>query len=248
MAKLKAELSAQNQINARLTESNVVVSQQLATIEEKYKSKFAIIVSPERRVYWFCYCPSAGFLLEHSKSLNEVQQSENILNSVKFRLVDVLQSRNDLEKQLNQTKVQLQEHVDRESVFLAKIQEVLQLADAAMMERSTAEQREMDTRDECEHLATTIGQVMEEAADACERSVQNWQKQYAQRIKQFRDQINNLTTTNSTLTSKIYAIESRSTVLEGNLKTVLQINATLDAELQIASKTIVIRISDKRNL
>lgn len=146
-----------------------------------------------------------------------------------------MQNRNDLEKQLNQTKVQLQEHADRESVFLTKIQEVLQLADAAMVERSTAEQRELDTRDECEHLATTIGQVMDEAANACERSIQKWQKQYEQRIKQFRDQINNLTTVNSTLTS-------RGTVLEGNLKTVLQINATLDSELQIASKTIVIRI------
>lgn len=155
--------------------------------------------------------------------------------------MDVLQNRNDLEKQLNQTKMQLQDHVDRETVFLSKIQEVLQLADAALTERGTAEQRELDSRDECEHLATTIGQVMEEAANACERSIQKWQKQYEQQIKQFRDQNNNLTTTNTTLVNKLYTVESRGTALEGNLKTVLQINATLDSELQIASKTIVIR-------
>lgn len=158
-----------------------------------------------------------------------------------------MQQRNDLEKQLSHTKVQLQEYIDRESMFFTKIQEVLQLADVAMMERSTAERRELDTRDECEHLATTIGQVMEEAATACERSIHNWQKQYEQRIKQFRDQINKLTALNSTLTSKLYAVESRGTVLEGNLKSILQINATLDSELQIASKTIVIRILNERN-
>lgn len=150
-----------------------------------------------------------------------------------------MQQRNDLEKKLNHTKVLLQEQVDRESVSLLKIQEVLQLADSAITERSTAEQRELDTRDECEHLASTIGQVMEEAASACEQSINKWQKQYEKRIKQFRDQISDLTTTNTDLMKKLSAMSNRDVVLEGNMKTVLQINATLDAELQIASKTIV---------
>lgn len=58
----------------------------------------------------------------------------------------MLRHRNDLERKLNKSNTALAEQIDRETKALAKIQEVLGLAEAATEERNAAIEREKETK------------------------------------------------------------------------------------------------------
>lgn len=58
----------------------------------------------------------------------------------------MLRHRNELERKLNKSNTALAEQIDRETKALAKIQEVLGLAEAATEERNAAIEREKETK------------------------------------------------------------------------------------------------------
>lgn len=86
------------------------------------------------------------FLSEQSTSIGKVQQTENTLNSAKSHIIEIMRQRSDLEKRLIKSNTALKEHMDRETVALNKIQEVLILADAAIAEKNEALEREQETK------------------------------------------------------------------------------------------------------
>ena len=54
----------------------------------------------------------------------------------------------ELEKKLKKSNLYLKEHMSRETVALNKIQEVLEIAEAAINEKNKALQREKETKGE----------------------------------------------------------------------------------------------------
>lgn len=78
--------------------------------------------------------------------MEEVQQSEISLNSAKTHIAGMLKNRNELEKRLARTKATLDEHMVLEKMSLNKIQEMLQIVEVAMSEKSAAIQREQEIK------------------------------------------------------------------------------------------------------
>lgn len=86
------------------------------------------------------------FLLEHAESSKRVVATETSLNSAKSHITEMLRHRGELERKLNRSNTALAEQIDRETRALAKIQEVLGLAEAATAERNAAIEREKETK------------------------------------------------------------------------------------------------------
>lgn len=88
----------------------------------------------------------ADFLAEHAESAKRVVATESSLNSAKSHISEMLRHRGDLERKLSKSNAALAEQIDRETKALAKIQEVLGLAEAATAERNAAIEREKETK------------------------------------------------------------------------------------------------------
>lgn len=88
-----------------------------------------------------------------------------------------------LEKVLENAKCLVNDRLNREKMALEKVQEALTIAECAIVEKEDALNREKAIREECNQLATTIGQVMEDAAQKVERNVNDIKKQYERQIK-----------------------------------------------------------------
>lgn len=83
---------------------------------------------------------------EQSQSLEHIQKTESTLNNAKSQIVDIMRERRNLEERLKFSTTTLREHMNRETDALAKVQEVLQIADVAIAEKNSALLREKEIR------------------------------------------------------------------------------------------------------
>lgn len=88
-------------------------------------------------------------------------------------------------------------------------------------------------------MASTIGQVMEDAAIKCEENMRDWQRNYETRIECLEERIGRQIDDGSQLMQQIDLAQKRVRLLETELTKTLQSNQRLDSELQIACRTIV---------
>lgn len=110
------------------------------------------------------------------------------MDHLKKKLTIMMCSNQDLEKSLATAKQVIGERFVREKEALEKVQEALQIAERAIAEKDDALSREVIIREECDHLATTIGQVMEEAAVKVENDIENLKLQYSEELEQIKQE------------------------------------------------------------
>lgn len=122
------------------------------------------------------------YLAEQTENCQRSKLNETSLHTAKAHIAEITRQRDDLERRLTQTNAALRQHLDRETQALQKVQEVLQVADAAIAEKEAAQKRALEVRDECDHLATTIGQVMQEASTRCEQDMAERQARNAETV------------------------------------------------------------------
>ena len=108
---------------------------------------------------------------------------EQINSNLKQKLQEVLHTNSELELSTTLAKGMIDERFVREKNALEKLQEALLIAETAVAEKEEAIKREMIIKEECETLATTIGQVMEEAARKVEKNVETLRAQYEEKEK-----------------------------------------------------------------
>lgn len=130
-----------------------------------------------------------AFLVEQATHSTRTKNTESTLHTAKAHIAEVMRQRADLERRLATTNAALAEHMARETRALEKVQEVLQVAETAIAEKNAAQQRELEIKEECDHLASTIGQVMQEATAKCELDVQTRQARYAETIRTLENHI-----------------------------------------------------------
>lgn len=116
-------------------------------------------------------------------SIEKFQKSEQSFNTAKGYIEKIMHNRNELEKRLITSNTYLREHMERETKALNKIQEVLLVAETAINEKNAAIQREKDIKEECDHLASIIGQIMEDAAKKVELDMDERHRLYVGKIK-----------------------------------------------------------------
>lgn len=178
-------------------------------------------------------------MTEHESSLQNLKISEQSLSSTQKKLNEIMKVRNELEKSLQHCNISAQENISRDTEALQKVQDALLIAETALLEKNEALSRERSIKEECDLLATTIGQVMEEAALRVERDMEQLKTQYNNRIVNLNTIIENLKSSLEAQKRETQLIETRSKNLEEQLKATIQANSQLDSELHIASQTIV---------
>lgn len=79
----------------------------------------------------------------------------------------------------------IEERYEREKCALQKVQEALSIAEAAVVDKEDAQKRERVVKEECDNLASTIGQVMDEAAKKVETDMDALRKRFSEKENKF---------------------------------------------------------------
>ncbi|XP_058118310.1 sodium channel and clathrin linker 1-like [Anopheles ziemanni] len=171
-----------------------------------------------------------------AKAIEDLRRSESQLRS---ELEGTMREKAELEELLDAANALAKQHMNREHVALAKVQEALQLADTAIEEKNCVVRRERDARDECDFLASTIGQVMEEAARKVEHELAGLRSGYEARIGEIERALELTRSALEAQSQRAARAETAARTVEDKFRALLKTNQNLDTDLRAASKMIV---------
>nr|XP_019554086.2 trichohyalin [Aedes albopictus] len=181
----------------------------------------------------------AALQTEHQKLQATVEERHSTESRLGTDLERAMREKAELEVLLDQANALARQHMSRENQALIKVQEALQIADTAIEEKNTVAARERGVRQECDFLATTIGQVMEQAAQKVEQEMNALRVGYENRISALERQLEQLKSSLEQQRDKTSQSESRARALEDKFKGLIVTNQNLDADLHAASKLII---------
>ncbi|XP_061387694.1 centrosomal protein of 83 kDa-like [Musca vetustissima] len=170
----------------------------------------------------------------HSKFDDSVEQ----VHKLQKQLTEYTQQNKELEKSLKAAKLSIEDRFKREQIALQKVQDALAIAEGAVADKEEALKREKIVKEECDNIASTIGQVMDEAARKVDKDMEEIRKKYLEKERQLikektkmREEILNQT--------KLYQIlNNRCNRFEQNYKDALKDNERLTKQLELVAKTI----------
>lgn len=115
----------------------------------------------------------------------QIQNTSNnsVVEKLQSQLSEQTNQRNEFEKSLNLSKRVIEERFEREKNALQKVQEALAIAETAVADKEEAQKREQVVKEECDNLASTIGQVMDEAARKVEQDMEALKKKFSEKEK-----------------------------------------------------------------
>lgn len=184
-------------------------------------------------------CVAAALQSEHQTLQAKVEERSSTESRLNTNLEQAMREKAELEELLDQANALARQHMSRENQALIKVQEALQIADTAIEEKNSLTARERGVREECDFLASTIGQVMEQAARKVEQEMNALRVGYEDRINALERQLEQLKDSVEQQRDKTRQSESRARSLEDKFKGLIVTNQNLDADLHAASKLIV---------
>ncbi|XP_050069884.1 sodium channel and clathrin linker 1-like [Anopheles maculipalpis] len=170
-----------------------------------------------------------------TKAIDELRTSECQLRSDLDR---TMRDKSELETLLDTAATLAKQHMSRENLALAKVQEALQIADSAIEEKNCVVRREQDAREQCDFLASTIGQVMEEAARKVEHELGGLRSGYERQIGELERALDQTRSALKIQAQRTTQAETRARTVEEKFRTLLKTNQNLDTDLRAASKMI----------
>ncbi|XP_017475879.1 PREDICTED: M protein, serotype 5 isoform X1 [Rhagoletis zephyria] len=117
-------------------------------------------------------------LEENQRSLGSADNSGTI-EKLKTKLNESTRQTKELQLSLQLAKSAIEERYEREKCALQKVQEALSIAEAAVADKEDAQKREQVVKEECDNLASTIGQVMDEAAKKVEKDMEDLRRKFS---------------------------------------------------------------------
>uniref|UniRef100_A0A1A9WPG3 Uncharacterized protein n=1 Tax=Glossina brevipalpis TaxID=37001 RepID=A0A1A9WPG3_9MUSC len=122
-------------------------------------------------------------LEEKEKQLAKMPEILETLAKLQDQLQQTTKHNIVLQNSLKQTKTLVEERFKREQSALQKVQESLALAESAVAEKDNALRREKIVKEECDNIALTIGQIMDEAAHKVDKDMETMRKKHADKEK-----------------------------------------------------------------
>uniref|UniRef100_A0A182W1C5 Uncharacterized protein n=1 Tax=Anopheles minimus TaxID=112268 RepID=A0A182W1C5_9DIPT len=171
-----------------------------------------------------------------TKAIDELRTTECQLRT---NLDRTMRDKSELETLLDTAAALAKQHMSRENLALAKVQEALQLADSAIEEKNCVVRRAQDAREECDFLASTIGQVMEEAARKVEHELGGLRSGYERQIGELERALDQTRHALEVQTQRTGQAETRARTVEEKFRALLKSNQNLDTDLRAASKMII---------
>uniref|UniRef100_W8BGP0 Uncharacterized protein n=1 Tax=Ceratitis capitata TaxID=7213 RepID=W8BGP0_CERCA len=123
-------------------------------------------------------------LEEKQSCMNNTNATETI-ERLRAKLNESVQQTKELQLSLKMAKNAIEERYEREKCALQKVQEALSIAEAAVVDKEDAQKRERVVKEECDNLASTIGQVMDEAAKKVETDMDALRKRFSEKENKF---------------------------------------------------------------
>lgn len=115
--------------------------------------------------------------------LRKLPESNDTISKLKEQLQEMNKVNQELQKSLSHSKVSLEDRFKREQDALQKVQEALSIAEAAVADKDEVLKREKVLKEECDNIASTIGQVMDEAARRVEQDMESIRNKYHEKEK-----------------------------------------------------------------
>uniref|UniRef100_A0A182JQK8 Uncharacterized protein n=1 Tax=Anopheles christyi TaxID=43041 RepID=A0A182JQK8_9DIPT len=171
-----------------------------------------------------------------TKAIDELRTGECQLRT---ELERTMRDKSELETLLDTAAALARQHMSRENLALAKVQEALHIADSAIEEKNCVVRREQDAREECDFLASTIGQVMEEAARKVEHELGGLRSGYERRIGELERALDQARSALEIQIQRMNQAETRARTVEEKFRALLKANQNLDTDLRAASKMII---------
>ncbi|XP_062541499.1 trichohyalin-like [Armigeres subalbatus] len=214
---LRTKLAERTEENKRLQVASAAEQERLRTVERDF----------------------SALQSEHQTLQAKVEERSSTESRLNTNLEQAMREKAELEELLDQANALARQHMSRENQALIKVQEALQIADTAIEEKNSLTARERGVREECDFLASTIGQVMEQAARKVEQEMNALRVGYEDRINALERQLEQLKDSVEQQRDKTRQSESRARSLEDKFKGLIVTNQNLDADLHAASKLII---------
>uniref|UniRef100_A0A1B0BUK9 Uncharacterized protein n=1 Tax=Glossina palpalis gambiensis TaxID=67801 RepID=A0A1B0BUK9_9MUSC len=177
-------------------------------------------------------------LEEKDKQLEKMPQTLESLNKLQDQLKEITKHNNDLQSALKQSKIAIEERFNREQNALQKVQEALAIAEAAVVDKDDALKRERILKEECDNIASTIGQVMDEAARKVEKDMETMRRKYVEKEKVLLAEKNKLLEEIQNQKKFNQILDTRCNRFEQKYKETMKDNDHLSQQLELAAKTL----------
>lgn len=134
----------------------------------------------------------------------------------------------------------IEERLKREQSALQKVQEALNIAEAAVADKEEALKRERVVKEECDNIASTIGQVMEEAARKVEKDMEAIKNKYIEKEKALNDEKLKLAGEIQNQKKFIQILDTRCNRFQQKYRDAMENNANLTQQIEQTAKDLVI--------
>lgn len=134
----------------------------------------------------------------------------------------------------------IEERLKREQSALQKVQEALNIAEAAVADKEEALKRERVVKEECDNIASTIGQVMEEAARKVEKDMEAIKNKYIEKEKALNDEKLKLAGEIQNQKKFIQILDTRCNRFQQKYRDEMENNANLTQQIEQTAKDLVI--------
>lgn len=146
----------------------------------------------------------------------------------------------DLQKSLKVSHQAIEDRSKREQSALQKVQEALAIAEAAVADKEEALKRERLVKEECDNIASTIGQVMDEAARKVEKDMEAIKNKYIDKEKSLLEEKQRLAEEIQNQKKFNQILDTRCNRFEQKYKDAIKNNEELKNKLHSTAKALVI--------
>ncbi|XP_020817631.1 trichohyalin isoform X2 [Drosophila serrata] len=173
------------------------------------------------------------------KEIRTKAETIKVLHDHRQRDVSSLQHQlKECELSLKNTRHLLDASTRRENIAMRKVQEALTLFDEAELARIDAEKQAAASKEEVNHLAGTIGTVMEEAATRVDREMDEFKQRIVEKDKiigLIKEKMRKEQAEHKTV---VHQLEVRNNQLEQKLRDAQKQNVKLEDEVRVACQQI----------
>ncbi|EDW84654.2 uncharacterized protein Dwil_GK13014, partial [Drosophila willistoni] len=226
-------LSGDDKLKEKYTRTVKLLEERINAQQEELKNQSEMIKALHE------HKQKSGDQLEKLQSkIKEQAQNARVIDESQNKIVHLQKQIKEYEKSLNHTRNLLIESTKRETTAMRKVQDAIQLSEAAVEAKESAEKRAESYKEEAAQLATNIGCIMEEAAKRVDtevdqlkaklmdkdKSLATLREKFQKDVKEYKDAVKML--------------ETRNTRLEMKYKEALQQNEKLAAEVESSCKRL----------
>ncbi|KAH8375169.1 hypothetical protein KR200_010173, partial [Drosophila serrata] len=172
------------------------------------------------------------------EKLRKLQDQQRYYDKHQHLVSSLQHQLKECELSLKNTRHLLDASTRRENIAMRKVQEALTLFDEAELARIDAEKRAAASKEEVNHLAGTIGTVMEEAATRVDREMDEFKQRIVEKDKIIGLIKEKMRKEQAEHKAVVHQLEVRNNQLEQKLRDAQKQNVKLEDEVRVACQQI----------